>query len=70
MFALVFIASPVWVYQFYFTVQWFEIVWALFLALCAGIYLIWLSAEAGSFAAGEALRRLAWMAGVFLAAFV
>lgn len=120
-FAMAFIASPVWVYQFYFTVQWFEIVWALFLvvftaalfqmmfsvdgwyrkgkrckpglfvletlllvwafasyqafvplflALCAGVYLIRLSSSAGRFAAGEELRRLAWMAGVFLAAFV
>ena len=120
-FALVFIASPVWVYQFYFTVQWFEIVWALFLmvltvvlfrlmftvkgwyrqpkcrmaglfllealllvwvfasyqafvpmflALCAGVYLVRLSSDESSFDAGEDLRRLVWMAGVFLAAFI
>ena len=120
-FAMAFMASPVWVYQFYFTVQWFEIVWALFLkifivvmfwmmflvkdwhrqpkcrmavlflletlllvwvfssyqafvpmflALCAGVYLAGLSSDTGSFDAGEQLRRIAWMSGVFLAAFI
>lgn len=120
-FSFVFFACPVWAYQFYFMVQWFEIVWALFLmvvtavmiqmmfsekdwyregrkykagvflletlllvwvfssyqafvpmfiALCAGIYLISLSSDERGFDSREYLLRLGWMAGVFTAAFV
>ncbi|GFI18163.1 hypothetical protein IMSAG249_01989 [Lachnospiraceae bacterium] len=32
--------SPIWVYQFYFSLQWFEMVWALFLITFAQ-FLIW-----------------------------
>ena len=42
----------------------------MFLALCAGVYLAGLSSDTGSFDAGEQLRRIAWMSGVFLAAFI
>lgn len=121
LFSGILIASPVWAYQFYFTVQWFEVLWGMllivlvaimffsmfsekrwieislqykvllflievlmlvwsfstyqslvlmFIALCAGSYLISLSCAEETYSNKEYAARLIWMLSVFFTAFV